>query len=123
MLQINSSVRCKTAKDEQITEEPRNDLQPHEVFEFVAGTSTGGLIAIMLGKLGMSLEQCIESYHDLSKAIFGKKHIRGKLTGGLGPTRYSGSRLRECVRSLIRDKTSNADLPMISPENSDRIAL
>jgi hypothetical protein len=76
----------------------------------------------MLGKLGMSLEECIESYHELLKTIFGKKNIRGKLTGGLGPTRYSGSRLRECVRNLIRDKTSNADLLMISADNSDRIA-
>lgn len=122
MQQINSSIKEKKTKDDGTATEPDDDVQPHEIFEFVAGTSTGGLIAIMLGKLGMSLEQCIESYHELSKTIFAKKHIRGKLTVGLGPTRYSGSRLRECVRKLIQDKTSNADLPMISVENSDRIA-
>ena len=122
MQQINSSIKEKRVADKRAAGEPHRDVQPHEIFDFVAGTSTGGLIAIMLGKLGMSIEQCIESYHNLSKAIFGKKHIRGKMTGGLGPTRYSGSRLRECVRNLIHGQTSNADLPMISADNSDRIA-
>lgn len=31
--------------------ETPKELEPQDVFDFVAGTSTGGLIAIMLGKL------------------------------------------------------------------------
>lgn len=65
-------------------------MEPHHIFDLVAGTSTGGLIAIMLGKLGMNITECIEAYGKLSKKIFGKKHVRGIITGGLAPSKYSG---------------------------------
>lgn len=38
---------------------------------FVARTSTGGFIAIMLGKLDISLQECIQAYHDLFRSSFG----------------------------------------------------
>ena len=69
------------------------DLPPHlpcQVFDMIGGTSTGGqvlatehrssllthfrsLIAIMLGRLGMSVDECIEAYEDLMGSIFGAK--------------------------------------------------
>jgi patatin-like phospholipase/acyl hydrolase len=33
--------------------EPPSTLRPCDVFDLICGTSTGGLIAIMLGRLGM----------------------------------------------------------------------
>ena len=48
------------------TETPK-EVEPQDVFDFVAGTSTGGLIAIMLGKLRMNPQQCIQAYKSLSK--------------------------------------------------------
>ena len=97
-------------------------LRPHDVFQFVAGTSTGGLIAIMLGKLGMSVEDCIQEYHDLSKEIFGKGHFRGKWSKGLARSRYSGKRLRDCVRDLLERKNFGKDCPMICVDGVDVIA-
>ena len=120
MQQINSSI--EEARHRGNDGEPHREVQPYEIFDLVAGTSTGGLIAIMLGKLGMSIEECIRTYHTLSTEIFDKKHIRGRMTGGLGPTRYSGSRLQRCVRSLVERQSGNAELPMISGDRSDRIA-
>ena len=109
-------------KDIAETEEFHGDLKPHDVFDFVAGTSTGGLIALMLGKLGMSITEGIAQYHELSKTIFKKKHLRGKFTGGLALTRYSGKCLRKCVRKLLQDQGFGEDHPMVSQDGSDRIA-
>lgn len=118
MQNINSSIKdSRRAKGEK-----HRDVQPHEIFDLVAGTSTGGLIAIMLGKLGMTVDECLQSYNHLSMDVFGKVHVRGKLTGGLGPTRYSGSRLRDCVRGLVARHRADPDLPMISSDSSERIA-
>ncbi|KAE8445384.1 hypothetical protein EG329_013507 [Mollisiaceae sp. DMI_Dod_QoI] len=97
-------------------------VKPHDIFDLVAGTSTGGLIAVMLGKLGMTVEQCIDAYRRLSATIFGKKHLRARVTGGLAPAKYSGSKLRGLVRGLMHEHRSNEDLSMSEEENRDVIA-
>jgi hypothetical protein len=117
MSQINVSLR--NLRDAQ---DPHHDVEPHEIFDLVAGTSTGGLIAVMLGKLGMTLDECIAAYHDLSRTIFGKKHIRGRATFGLAPSLYSGSRLRRAVCSLLRSRGFGDDLPMRYVPGRDKIA-
>lgn len=113
MAQINQSLALLSAT-------PCN-LDPQDVFQLVAGTSTGGLIALMLGKMGMTVDQCIEQYEALSKVIFGRKHFRGRLTFGLAPTRYSGKRLHNCVKSLLQDRQMDKDIPM-SHHADDKIA-
>ena len=45
-------------------------MQPWEEFDLIGGTSTGGIIAIMLGRLRMSLEECETAYKQLSSEIF-----------------------------------------------------
>lgn len=120
MSKINTSIR-KTKGNEH------REIEPHEIFELVAGTSTGGLIAIMMGKLGMTIDECIDAYRNLSNAIFGKKHIRGRVSGGLITARYSGSRLKQHVRSLIRERLTRdnrpvVELSMTSNIRNDKIA-
>jgi patatin-like phospholipase/acyl hydrolase len=55
--------------------------KPCEYFELIGGTSTGGLIAIMLGLLGMvslsskganpqTVNECIDEYLKLSREVF-----------------------------------------------------
>ena len=87
-------------------------LQPHHVFKLVAGTSTGGLIALMLGKMGMTVDECIEQYESLSKTVFGKKHIRGRITRGLAPAKYSGKGFQKCIQGLLRHRELDENLPM-----------
>ncbi|ORX98184.1 hypothetical protein BCR34DRAFT_593257 [Clohesyomyces aquaticus] len=48
-------------------------VKPCDVFDLIGGTSTGGLIAIMLGRLEMDVDGCIAAYNDLAAAVFGKK--------------------------------------------------
>jgi patatin-like phospholipase/acyl hydrolase len=117
MSRINTTIR--TQRD---SKDSHHDVDPHEIFDLVAGTSTGGLIAIMLGKLGMTIEECIEAYHELSKTIFGKKTLGGRATFGLDIPKYSGSRLRGAVCKLLKDKGFDDKLPMEYTNGKDRIA-
>jgi len=45
-------------------------LRPCEYFDLIGGTSTGGIIAIMLGPLRMTVVECIRSYKDMAARAF-----------------------------------------------------
>ena len=119
MRHINIFVRENRPADFRDPRPHDGDLSPHDVFNFVGGTSTGGLIALMLGKLGMPVEDCITQYRDLSTKIFGKKHIRGRITHGLNPSRYSGKRLRECVEQLLEARGFSKEEPIVRSVGKD----
>ncbi|KFY85790.1 hypothetical protein V498_07664 [Pseudogymnoascus sp. VKM F-4517 (FW-2822)] len=63
MRNINSQ-RKKDGKEPQ---------EPWEYFDLIGGTSTGGIIAIMLGRLRMTIPECITAYTELSETIFKPK--------------------------------------------------
>lgn len=50
----------------------RFETQPWQEFDMIGGTSTGGIIAIMLGRLRMSLDECEAAYMKLSSNVFKK---------------------------------------------------
>ncbi|RDW65916.1 uncharacterized protein DSM5745_09655 [Aspergillus mulundensis] len=49
---------------------PDNPPSPCDYFDLIGGTSTGGLIAIMLGRLHMTIDECRAAYRDLSDEAF-----------------------------------------------------
>lgn len=51
---------------------PDDPPRPCDHFDMICGTSTGGLIAIMLGRLQMSVSECIVEYQKLSTSVFTK---------------------------------------------------
>jgi patatin-like phospholipase/acyl hydrolase len=114
MRQINDSIRALGRSSDS----PSN-LLPHDIFDLVAGTSIGGLISLMLGKLGMNVKDCIEEYCNFSKAIFKRKQLLA--IGGFARSKYSGLKLEGCVRDLVRGRGSNENLDMPFNEN-DKIA-
>lgn len=59
--------------------DPSEELYPHKYFDLIGGTSTGGLVAVMLGRLGMDIQSAIEKYQELGPTIFGQD--RGTFLG------------------------------------------
>jgi patatin-like phospholipase/acyl hydrolase len=47
-----------TVSEGLLAEEPK----PCDVFDLIAGTSTGGIIAVMLGRLHMTIDECLRQY-------------------------------------------------------------
>ncbi len=64
----------------------------------------------MLGKMGVTVGDCITRHEELSKKIFGKRYLKVKVTDGLAPTLDSGKGLRDCVRNLLADGQLHEDL-------------
>ena len=55
-----------------ISEKKGKPVKPCEYFDIIAGTSTGGLIAIMLGRLGFTVKEAITKYRECGAKAFGK---------------------------------------------------
>ncbi|KAK3941406.1 FabD/lysophospholipase-like protein [Diplogelasinospora grovesii] len=58
-------------------EQDSNQLPlPCHYFDLMVGTSTGGLIAIMLGRLRMGVNDCIQQYWIMANRIFRPRRVR-----------------------------------------------
>jgi patatin-like phospholipase/acyl hydrolase len=100
----------RTMLDEgSLTEIPR----PCNVFDLIIGTSTGGLIAVMLGRLHMTIDECIAKYEQVGREVFGKKphggHF-GKIFTGLKSSSFYDVRiLQEEIRKALDSKGISRD--------------
>lgn len=60
-------------------------------------TNYDRLIALMLVKLGLDVDDCIRLYKILSEEIFSHRHLLGVLTLGFGRAKYCGKHLRKVL--------------------------
>ncbi|KAF2679456.1 FabD/lysophospholipase-like protein [Lentithecium fluviatile CBS 122367] len=97
-------------------------LEPWQEFDMIAGTSTGGLIAIMLGRLRMTVDECIETYKTLSRRIFSPVHSKANIAGRAltklkAEGKFESEPLEQVVKEICRDRgLSEAEL---LKDNSD----
>ncbi|KAJ5614917.1 FabD/lysophospholipase-like protein [Penicillium hordei] len=78
--------------------------KPCEVFDLIGGTSTGGLIAIILGRLEMDVDECIMAYIKLMKRTFGEPSKWGlsSLFGKIKP-RFDANKLEGAINEVINN--------------------
>ncbi|KAF2156379.1 FabD/lysophospholipase-like protein [Myriangium duriaei CBS 260.36] len=88
---------------------PDDPPKPCDYFDMIGGTSTGGLIAIMLGRLEMSVGDCIEQYIALQDKIF--RPVQRIPVGWFGGVqgRYNHVALEEGVKALLRSRGLEED--------------
>ena len=75
-----------------------NELLPCHYFDFMYGTSTGGLIATMLGRLRMNVSVCLDMYKIVGNELFGKRRSSIPLA-----TKYHHEPLEKAVRKIIME--------------------
>ncbi|KAI8935807.1 hypothetical protein NX059_007324 [Plenodomus lindquistii] len=85
------------------TVDPDTPPKPCEYFDMIGGTSTGGLIAIMLGRLKMSVADCIEAYLSLSDRVFRKTRHRVTVKGQL-QGRFDAEELARAVKEVVKQQ-------------------
>lgn len=75
-----------------------DSLLPCHYFDFMYGTSTGGLIATMLGRLRMSVPQCLKIYREVSEGLFGRRRSSLPLR-----TKYHHHPLETVVQTVVKE--------------------
>jgi patatin-like phospholipase/acyl hydrolase len=84
---------------------PRRDQipKPCDHFDLIVGTGTGGLIALMLGRLCLDLETCKEVYVHMTRKVF----ETDKTIAGIPyrSTLFKASKLEEAIRECVRKHT------------------
>ncbi|KAK5997022.1 Intracellular membrane-associated calcium-independent phospholipase A2 gamma-like protein [Cladobotryum mycophilum] len=88
--------------------DPVNPPKPCDCFDMICGTSTGGLIAIMLGRLKMTVTECIREYEQLSASVFTKRRHRLNWKGQL-QGRFDHEALEDGIKTLLKRVSISED--------------
>ncbi|RYN91435.1 hypothetical protein AA0119_g10441 [Alternaria tenuissima] len=94
--------------DHELEETPR----PCDYFDLIGGTSTGGIIAIMLGRLGMTVQQCLEAYKQMAEKAFTPKANRITRVFSLpSPPKgeFSATSLANAIKDIVKEYTGDAE--------------
>jgi hypothetical protein len=86
--------------------EPDKDvdsLRPCDYFSMICGSSVGGVVALMLGRLEMSIGEAIEAFEAFTRSLYsdGDAVIKGFLQGG---ELADSKRLEQAVEGFLVDK-------------------
>lgn len=81
--------------------------KPCDHFDLIVGTGTGGLIALMLGRLRLDLEQCKELYVRMTRMVF----ETDKTIAGIPyrHTLFKASMLEQAIKESVREHTVSED--------------
>ncbi|PQE09028.1 Acyl transferase acyl hydrolase lysophospholipase protein [Rutstroemia sp. NJR-2017a BBW] len=97
-------------------------VKPCELFDLIGGTSTGGIIAIMLGRLEMDVDECIDVYTNMFEKIFGKKGLplnrRASIKG-----RFDSKVLEECITKILKDRGLSEKEPLNDGKERCKVAV
>ncbi|KAH0538896.1 hypothetical protein FGG08_004552 [Glutinoglossum americanum] len=119
---------------EQLSHGEKETLRPCEYFDLIGGTSTGGLIAIMLGRLQMDVDTAIQQYIEMSKIAFQRKRSSANVLGRMNDFykvkgTYSSEGLTGIVKKLAEEKSVEKDaeakmeLAMTAADSVDEIKV
>lgn len=99
------AIDSESMKSQNPSESPQTESSPWlpcHYFDYMAGTSTGGLISIMLGRLRMNIDACIHDYEYFGGKVFGHSrwfHIRSPLFWPRD--KYNHKKLEKAVREVV----------------------
>ncbi|KAL6714253.1 hypothetical protein ACLMJK_007676 [Lecanora helva] len=82
--------------------------KPCDYFDMIGGTSTGGLIAVMLGRLKLSISECIDAYLALLDRVFQKKRHRVTTKGSI-QGRFDSEELAKAVKEVVAGQGTDGD--------------
>ncbi|KAB5589239.1 Phospholipase A I [Ceratobasidium theobromae] len=88
--------------------EGTEEILPADYFDLIIGTSTGGIMALMLGRLRMTVKECLEAYRNLAREVFSGGIISSTFNAATtmllegGPSIYNEDSLEKSVKATVK---------------------
>ncbi|CAI4216176.1 unnamed protein product [Parascedosporium putredinis] len=103
---------------EEVMKKVAPGKKPCEVFDMIGGTSTGGFIAIMLGRLQMSIQECLTKYKEFMSVVFpGSRYTNWSLVRK--GAKWDATELEKVIKKLVKEKLqTNPDEVLLYDEET-----
>ncbi|KAI1159335.1 acyl transferase/acyl hydrolase/lysophospholipase [Nemania serpens] len=85
----------------QISQEPGTAFLPCHYFDYVAGTSTGALISILLSRFRMTVDDCLKEYETMAGSVFGHPKLIYSMKFGMGGNKFRRASFERAVKEVI----------------------
>ncbi|CAE6482651.1 unnamed protein product, partial [Rhizoctonia solani] len=99
----------------QANNQQDNILKPCELFDMIAGTGTGAISAVMLGRLRMSIDDAIRSYTQLTRSVFSERKLT--FTGETGA--FKATVLERELKAMVCRAVGDEDAKMMENQQPD----
>jgi predicted acylesterase/phospholipase RssA len=100
---------------------PVGSLRSCDYFDLICGTSTGGLIAILLGRLKLTVKEAIDTNIELSQDIFAKDHSSAVFGSSIraskgGRSRFDARVLQSKIQDTVARFCNDKDERLYDPD-------
>ena len=80
----------------------RTKQEPHQLFDLICGSGTGGVLAILLGLLKVPVDECVDLYKELGKEVFEVGWFRMIKNVATDRARFSSETLERCMKEVLQ---------------------
>ncbi|KAL2887644.1 FabD/lysophospholipase-like protein [Ceratocystis lukuohia] len=91
----------KIMEDIKVAEGLSEVPKPCDKFDLIGGINMGGIIALMLGPLRMTVDQCIRAYRELIEVAFTPK--RRRFFPASPSSAFSAKKLEHAIKKIVRE--------------------
>ena len=91
-------------------------IRPSEHFDLIVGSGTGGISALFLGRLRMTVDEAIIAYQQVAKAAFQPPTIFARIHRQLTPSEPS---LKRRLGDIIQRVLKNRNAPLFDPAGDE----